>query len=34
MAQFSETKTYEINCPACECDRVIKGRAGGSVGGS
>ena len=24
MAQFSETKTYEINCPACECDRVIK----------
>ena len=24
MAQFSETKTYEVNCPACECDRVIK----------
>ena len=24
MAEFVETKTYEINCPACECDRVVK----------
>ena len=24
MARFSKTTTYEINCPACGCDRVIK----------
>ena len=24
MAQFTETTTYEIHCPACDCDRVIK----------
>jgi transposase-like protein len=24
MARFSETTTYEITCPACECDRVVK----------
>ena len=24
MAQFSETTTYEVHCPACECDRVIR----------
>ena len=24
MAQFSETKTYEITCPACDCDQVVK----------
>ena len=24
MAQFSETTTYEITCPACESERVVK----------
>ena len=24
MAQFSETKTYEIHCPACDSDHVVK----------
>ena len=24
MARFSQTTTYEITCPACDCDRVVK----------
>ena len=24
MAQFTETKTYEVHCPACDCERVVK----------
>ena len=24
MAEFTETTTYSVNCPACESDRVVK----------
>ena len=24
MAQFTEVKTYEVHCPACSCERVVK----------
>ena len=24
MAQFTETKTYELHCPGCDSDRVVK----------
>ena len=24
MAEFTQTTTYEVHCPACECDRVIR----------